>query len=207
MVNADSDEGERSSERSDGCRSVSFHLDTHGSSLSYSLWCTCTKRDEGLWSLWAALAPSKEGWETRAPSARVSRLCRGVFHASGRIHRPGASRRPPRMPQERRARPRATSNSPPFAAAGRCAVDHASGLAVVFGAAFVRRIEGPVSSRRWASCSSRSQIASAWLGSPMPACQSVAGSWLAIRVEPRSARSSIDPPPRVEPVLMRELGS
>ena len=98
MVNADSDEGERSSERSDGCRSVSFHLDTHGSSLSYSLWCTCTKRDEGLWSLWAALAPSKEGWETRAPSARVSRLCRGVFHASGRIHRPGASRRPPRMP-------------------------------------------------------------------------------------------------------------
>ena len=61
MVNADSDEGERSSERSDGCRSVSFHLDTHGSSLSYSLWCTCTKRDEGLWSLWAALAPSTEG--------------------------------------------------------------------------------------------------------------------------------------------------
>ena len=41
--------------------------------------------------------------------------------------------------------------TPPFAAAGRCAVDHASGLAVVFGAAFVRRIEGPVSSRRWAT--------------------------------------------------------
>ena len=112
MVNADSDEDERSSERSDGCRSVSFHLDTHGSSLSYSLWCTCTKRDEGLWSLWAALAPSTEGWETRAPSARVSRLCRGVFHASGRIHRPGASRRPPRMPQERRARPRAPPSRP-----------------------------------------------------------------------------------------------
>ena len=43
MVNADSDEGERSSERSDGCRSVSFHLDTHGYSLCYSRLCTCTK--------------------------------------------------------------------------------------------------------------------------------------------------------------------
>ena len=31
-------------------------------------------------------------------------------------------------------------------------------------------------------------MASAWLGSPMTACQSVAGNWLAMRVEARSAR-------------------
>ena len=35
------------------------------------------------------------------------------------------------------------------------------------------------------------QIASAGLGSPMTACQSVTGSWLAMRVEARSARSSM----------------
>ena len=44
---------------------------------------------------------------------------------------------------------------------------------------------------RCASWSRRSQMASAWLGSPMTACQSVTGNWLAISVEARSARSSI----------------
>ena len=41
IVNADSDEGERASERSDVCQSVSFHLGRHGSWLSYSLLCVC----------------------------------------------------------------------------------------------------------------------------------------------------------------------
>ena len=34
-------------------------------------------------------------------------------------------------------------------------------------------------------------MASAWLGSPMTVCQSLTGSWLATRVEARSARSSM----------------
>ena len=33
-------------------------------------------------------------------------------------------------------------------------------------------------------------MASAWLGSPMTACQSVTGSWLVMSVEARSLRSS-----------------
>ena len=45
-----------------------------------------------------------------------------------------------------------------------------------FGDAFVRRIVGPFSVMRWALCSSLSQIASAWFGSPMTACQSLARS-------------------------------
>ena len=45
------------------------------------------------------------------------------------------------------------------------------------GASCVRRIERPLSSMRCASWSRRSQMASAWLGSPMTACQSVTGSW------------------------------
>ena len=61
----------------------------------------------------------------------------------------------------------------------------------VVGASCVRRMERPLSSMRWASWSRRSQMASAWLGSPMTVCQSVTGSWLAMRVEARSARSSM----------------
>ena len=59
------------------------------------------------------------------------------------------------------------------------------------GASCVRRIERPLSSMRCASWSRRSQMASAWLGSPMTACQSVTGSWLAMSVAARSARSSM----------------
>ena len=68
---------------------------------------------------------------------------------------------------------------------------HLVSPARVFGVRCVRRIEWPLSSMRCASWSSRSQIASAWLGSPMTACQSVTSNWLAIRVEARSARSSM----------------
>ena len=110
-------------------------------SLSYSGCLVSERNDEGLW---AVLAPSKEGWETRVPTPAPSRRWWSGFHVSGRIHRPSAPTRPSRMPQERRARPRATSTIPPFAAPGRCAADHASTFVGVFGAVFVRRIEAPV---------------------------------------------------------------
>jgi hypothetical protein len=49
----------------------------------------------------------------------------------------------------------------------------------------VRRIDSPRSSRRWAWWSSRSQMASARVGSPRLSCQSVIGSWLVRIVERR----------------------
>ena len=60
-----------------------------------------------------------------------------------------------------------------------------------FGADLVCRIDAPFSSIRCALCKRRSQMASAWFGSPMTPCQSETGSWLAIRVEERSLRSSM----------------
>ena len=53
---------------------------------------------------------------------------------------------------------------------------HAVSFLRLPGASCVRRIERPFSSMRCASWSRRSQIASAWFGSPMTACQSVTGS-------------------------------
>ncbi len=44
-----------------------------------------------------------------------------------------------------------------------------------FGEDLVFRMDGPLSSMRWALCSRRSQMASAVLGSPMTACQSATG--------------------------------
>jgi hypothetical protein len=52
------------------------------------------------------------------------------------------------------------------------------------------RMVGPLRVSRWAWWITRSQIASATLGSPIAACHAVVGSWLAISVEPRSLRSS-----------------
>ena len=46
----------------------------------------------------------------------------------------------------------------------------------VFGARCVRRSDRPCNSMRCASWSRRSQMASAWLASPMTACQSVTGN-------------------------------
>ena len=113
----------------------------------------------------------------RAPRCRSpSQSCDRVFHAAGRIHRPSATIRPTRMPQERRSRRRPTC-APPRRSPW---TGHGVAFADVFGAAFVRRIEGPFSSMRCVSWSNRSQIASAWLGSPITPCQSVTGSWQAM---------------------------
>ena len=56
----------------------------------------------------------------------------------------------------------------------RSDVDH--DFVLVAGAALVRRIDAPFSKMRWALCSKRSQIASAWLGSPMAPYQSLSVS-------------------------------
>ena len=68
--------------------------------------------DDGLWSLWAARAPSTAVWETRAPRPHVHPARRSVFHTASRIHRPSATNGPTRMPQERRSRPRPTCTPP-----------------------------------------------------------------------------------------------
>ena len=112
--------------------------------------------------------PSKAGWETRLDAGAVSRqrIVR-VFHAAGAIHRP--------------AGPGGTGGArgrvwPRCRGAGRRWDAHVVSDVRVFGARCVRRIERRFISMRCASWSRRSQMASAWLESPMTACQSVTGN-------------------------------
>jgi len=51
----------------------------------------------------------------------------------------------------------------------------------------------------------RSQIASAWVGSPIRSCEPLTGTWLVMRVEARSAKASPSPdlPMPVGPVRSR----
>jgi hypothetical protein len=52
------------------------------------------------------------------------------------------------------------------------------------------RIEGPCRSMTWALWTRRSQMASASVGSPISSCQALTGTWLVMRVDARSVRSS-----------------
>ena len=136
----------------------------------------------------------------RAPRCRSpSQSCDRVFHAAGRIHRPSATIRPTRMPQERRSRRRPTC-APPRRSPW---TGHGVAFADVFGAAFVRRIEGPFSSMRCVSWSNRSQIASA--AAPFepptkphaaPSLRSDSPRDRAHRLEPESDRALGAHPPR-----------
>ncbi len=98
-----------------------------------------------------------------------------------------AEGRPARMPQERRSETGSTCSMPENVDS-RSDGRHED--------AFPRRVPGsrivgPFSVSRCARWINRSQIASATDGSPIAACHAVGGSWLAMRVEARSLRSSI----------------
>ena len=142
----------------------------------------------GLWLLWAPSAASKVLWETRFVR-RSSR--RRAYRARFPQHRqdPQAARTWQGCRScRRRDRP----------CPSRCRRCRSRGHVVFFGrlagASCVRRIEWPLSSMRCASWSKRSQIASAWLGSPMTACQSVTGQLTGN--EHRSAFGAVLDPPR-----------
>ncbi len=78
----------------------------------------------------------------------------------------------------------------PFLSHRRCgpSLAHASALSDAFGAALVFLREAPLRVMRCALWRMRSQMASAWFGSPIASCHCLSGIWVAMSVEPRSAR-------------------
>ena len=104
-------------------------------------------------------------WAISTPAARST----GLF----------GDRRPPRMPQERRSGASSRPRHPRLRSLASRDHEGAFPPRRVPGS----RIVGPFSVSRCARWITRSQIASATLGSPMAACHAVGGSWLAISVE------------------------
>jgi hypothetical protein len=88
------------------------------------------------------------------------------------------------MPQDQRAGLGTIRSIPPEIARSE-ATGHGVAWLAVSGEALVLRMDGPLSSMRCALWSRRSQMASARVGSPIPACQSRAGTWVARCVEAR----------------------
>ena len=176
-MNGLSDDVERSSERSDACSVASFRFSVRlcRHLIRFHLF----QRGSCRWARGACgraepvqAGVGNAGSVAFGPSRSLQAFSMPAAGSTGLRPR----KRPRRLSEIRRSRSRSYDRTSDFKSSERSDVDHGLAFGVVFGAAFVFRIERPLSSMRWALWSRRSQMASAWLGSPITPCQSLTGT-------------------------------